>query len=50
MPEPVDRIVVRQDVGGPYPVYKKIVLLLWEDGTVTWERPDPPADSSEHYY
>lgn len=37
--EPIDRIVVSQDVGGPYPVYKKITLLLWADGTVTWEKP-----------
>lgn len=35
--EPVDRITVQQDIGGPYPVYKRVTLLLWADGQVTWE-------------
>lgn len=44
MPEPrvVDSITVQQDVGGPYPVWKKIVLDLYDDGTV---RCRPLADT-----
>ena len=33
----MDRIRVSQDIGGPFPVYKHVVLILWSDGTVTWE-------------
>lgn len=35
-PAIVDSITVRQDVGGPYPVYKMVTLDLHDDGTVTW--------------
>lgn len=33
----VDTITVQQDIGGPYPVYKKVTLYLWSDGTVDWK-------------
>jgi hypothetical protein len=44
-PEPVtvvETIIVKQDVGGPFPVYKKVQLNLLSDGTVTWQAPPPP--------
>jgi hypothetical protein len=34
--ELVDTITVRQDIGGPYEIYKKVVLQLWSDGSVSW--------------
>lgn len=32
----IDQIVVQQDVGGPYPVFKKVTLDLRENGQVYW--------------
>ena len=40
MPKRVDQIEVRQDVGVYEPVYKTVRLVLWDDGTVTWEKTD----------
>jgi hypothetical protein len=36
----VNRITVHEDIGGPYPRYKKVTLVFWSDGTVTWEPVD----------
>lgn len=33
----VDRITVQQDIGGPFAVWHKVTLILWDDGSVTWE-------------
>lgn len=33
----VDTITVRQDIGGPYPVYKRVTIELRKDGTLTWK-------------
>lgn len=33
---PVDSIVVKQDVGGPYPRFKRVTLDLFADGSVRW--------------
>jgi hypothetical protein len=38
--ELVDTVTVRQDVGGPYPRYKHVVLQLWSDGSVSWSSVD----------
>lgn len=35
----VDRITVQQDIGTFEAYYKKVVLVLWSDGSITWERP-----------
>lgn len=40
----VDTLTVAEDVGGPFPAYKKAIIQFWSDGTVTWvprEHPDP---------
>lgn len=42
MVEQVGSVVVKEDIGVYEPVYKKVRLLLWSDGTVTWDE-----DSSE---
>lgn len=35
--EPVGTIVVKEDIGAYFPVWKKVKLNLWESGEVTWE-------------
>lgn len=40
-PRLVDSITVQQDVGTYEPVWKKIALDLYSDGTVRWR---PPVD------
>ena len=36
----IDTVVLKQDIGGPAPRFKKVKLLCWSDGSVTWETPD----------
>lgn len=35
-PKKVGEIKLKQDVGGPFAVYKNVILEFWDDGTVTW--------------
>lgn len=36
----VDSIIVKEDIGGPYPVYKRVALDLYADGSTKWTRVD----------
>ena len=36
-PKEVARTKIKEDLGGPYAVYKTTTLILMDDGTVRWE-------------
>lgn len=44
VPELIDTMVVREDIGSYEPRYKKAILQFWNDGTITWTPRDPSPD------